>query len=214
MSDSGISMAPPLPRHVPARRSTAALEVDQIEITYFQRDYAQGRVRMGEPPPSAASSWTPSTALDRGRTRIGLDFIYGEVRDVTFEPLDGQQRLTTLFLLHWYLASRCGALDDAQRWRKFTYATRPSARRFCKRIVECPLPADWARPPSAWITDRDWYLHLWRFDPTIRAMLVTLDAIAKRFADEDAGALWGRLTDKDQAGHLVPAAAHRRDGRS
>ena len=32
-------------------------------------------------------------------------------------PLDGQQRLTTLFLLHWLLAKRCGAALTADRRR-------------------------------------------------------------------------------------------------
>ena len=50
-------------------------------------------------------------------------------------------------------------------------------------------------PPSKWITDQSWYLHLWRFDPTIHAMLVTLDAIAERFGSEDIEELWARLTD-------------------
>jgi hypothetical protein len=140
---------------------------------------------------------------------VGLDFIYGDVRDGTFEPLDGQQRLTTLFLLHWYVASRCGALDEAQPWTSFRYATRPSARLFCERIVKYQPPTDLAGPPSAWITDQSWYLHLWRYDPTIRAMLVTLDALAERFSGEDAKELWRRLTDETEPAiwfQLLPIA--------
>ena len=34
---------------------------------------------------------------------------------MTLRPLDGQQRLTTLFLLHWYLAFRTGSLDARVR---------------------------------------------------------------------------------------------------
>ena len=166
----------------------------QVEIPLIQRDYAQGR----EDARTSAIRGKFLDALHTALTEdapIGLDFIYGEVRNGTFEPLDGQQRLTTLFLLHWYLAARCAALDGAQPWRRFTYATRPSARLFCERIVNNPPPRNVAGPPSAWITDQSWYLHLWRFDPTIRAMLVTLDAIAERFSDEDAANLWARLTN-------------------
>ena len=168
--------------------------VEQVEIPLIQRDYAQGR----EDARTNAIRGTFLDALHDALTDdspVGLDFIYGEVHDGTFEPLDGQQRLTTLFLLHWYLAFRRGDLSDAQPWTKFTYATRPSARLFCERIVKYPPPSDLTGPPSEWITDQSWYLHLWRFDPTIRAMLVTLDAIAERFADEDAEELWARLTD-------------------
>ena len=169
--------------------------IHQVQIPLIQRDYAQGR----QDPRTRAIRARFLDALHSALTEdapVGLDFIYGEVGDGTFEPLDGQQRLTTLFLLHWYVASRCGALDDEQPWRRFTYATRPSARLFCERIIENPPLADLGGPPSRWITDQSWYLHLWRFDPTIRAMLVTLDAIAERFAHEDAAHLWSRLTDE------------------
>jgi hypothetical protein len=169
--------------------------IAEVEIPLIQRDYAQGR----EDTRTTAIRGRFLDALHGALTEdepVGLDFIYGEIRNSTFEPLDGQQRLTTLFLLHWYLASRCGALDDAQLWCRFTYATRPSARLFCERIVKHPPPIDVDGSPSAWITDQSWYLHLWRFDPTIRAMLVALDAIAMRFSGEDASKLWARLTDK------------------
>ena len=168
--------------------------VEKVEIPLIQRDYAQGRQ-------DARTNAIRRTFLDAlhtaliGETSVGLDFIYGEVRDDSFEPLDGQQRLTTLFLLHWYVAFRRGRLDQSQHWTRFSYATRPSARLFCERIVKNPPPRDVAGPPSEWITDQSWYLHLWRFDPTIRAMLVTIDAIDERFSGEDADQLWQRLTD-------------------
>ncbi len=195
MSDNGIAGYRTTFHAMFGAQDEGTPRVDEVEIPLIQRDYAQGR----EDARTSAIRGTFLDALHTALTKnapVGLDFIYGEVRDGTFEPLDGQQRLTTLFLLHWYLASRCGALDGAQPWRKFTYATRPSARLFCERIVKNPPPASVAGPPSAWITDQSWYLHLWRFDPTIRAMLVTLDAIAERFSDEDAVKLWGRLTDE------------------
>jgi hypothetical protein len=171
--------------------------VNKVEIPLIQRDYAQGRE-------DARTNAIRRTFLDAlhaalaNDASVGLDFIYGEVRDGKFEPLDGQQRLTTLFLLHWYLAFRRGDLSDAQPWTKFTYATRPSARLFCERIVKNPPPSDLTAAPSTWITDQSWYLHLWRFDPTISAMLVTLDAIADRFANEDPEVLWGRLTNSTE----------------
>ena len=159
----------------------------------------------------AAPSWRPlHHALTDGKP-IGLDFIYGEENDGTFEPLDGQQRLTTLFLLHWYLAFRSGRLGDPQPWTRFTYATRPGARLFCKRIVENPPPADLPGCPSLWIKDQSWYLYLWRFDPTIQAMLVMLDAIAGQFQNDDLDAAWERLTDERRPSSVVPAPPDRRD---
>ena len=38
---------------------------------------------------------------------ITLDFVYGDIdKEGNMTPLDGQQRLTTLFLLHWYAAKK------------------------------------------------------------------------------------------------------------
>ena len=67
---------------------------------------------------------------------INLDFVYGEIKgegeNKKLTPLDGQQRLTTLFLLHWYLATKENKFDEAsKKLQKFTYETRVSSREFC-----------------------------------------------------------------------------------
>ena len=167
--------------------------IDRIEIPLIQRDYAQGRD-------------TPEVALIRsdflqvlfdaisGGPAAGLDFVYGDVKNGTLRPLDGQQRLTTLFLLHWYLASRIGLLDPALAWTKFDYATRPSARLFCERIVEHPAPVDTSNL-AAWIADQPWFQHLWVHDPTIQAMLTMIDAIERKCDQLDHKKAWSRLTD-------------------
>ena len=56
----------------------------------------------------------------------------------TLIPIDGQQRLTTLFLLHWYFAVKENKLSEEVKGvlRKFTYETRLSSRDFCAGLVE------------------------------------------------------------------------------
>lgn len=173
--------------------------ITEIEIPLFQRDYAQGR-------DTAAVTDIRTTFLDvlhgavagTDPTPVGLDFVYGELDANTLRPLDGQQRLTTLFLLHWYVASRAGVLDDGDHpWKQFSYATRPSARLFCQRLVATPL-ATTDQGPSKWICDQPWYLYVWRHDPTIQSMLVMIDAIHARFAEMDHAAVWARLVDADK----------------
>lgn len=173
--------------------------ITSVEIPMIQRDYAQGR----EDPGTADIRGNFLDALLDALTHaapISLDFVYGRVTDRgVFHPLDGQQRLTTLFLLHWYLASLTGHLDASTPWAKFSYSTRPSARRFCEQLAENPLPAT-DQPPSEWITDQHWYQFGWRFDPTIASMLVMIDAIAEKINAQpgfDAARAWGRLTDPD-----------------
>jgi hypothetical protein len=170
--------------------------ISSIEIPLIQRDYAQGR----------PGAWVEEIRVDfltvlldavTGGEPVGLDFVYGKIEETTFHPLDGQQRLTTLFLLHWYLASAVNSLHVDAAWTRFSYATRASARLFCQRLAANPLPQD-EDVPSAWIIDQAWYLHVWRTDPTIQAMLVMIDSIhdevQRAHPDLNAQAAWERLT--------------------
>ncbi len=143
-------------------------------------------------------------------TPLSLDFVYGDVVGGTLSPLDGQQRLTTLFLLHWYLAWRADRLDEAQGWKRFAYATRPSARRFCACLVESkPALAGDLQGGAlrAWFVDQPWFLHTWQHDPTIESMLVMLEAMHQRFTETDCSAAWDRLVDPARPAisfHLLP----------
>lgn len=184
-----------------------------IEIPIIQRDYAQGRaddettaIRRRFARTVVGAAYGAAGVPEGG---VGLDFVYGGVharkRDdgqhYLLEPLDGQQRLTTLHLLHWYVASRADVLNRDAVWLRFSYATRPSARYFAAALREHPLP-DEAGVPSAWITDQPWYLYPWQDDPTIASMLVMLDAIHEAALEiaattrADAAAAWGRLSDR------------------
>lgn len=174
---------------------TGAPAVTGIEIPLIQRDYAQGRRDERATGVRDRFLGVLHDALTDGPP-VGLDFVYGDVEDGTLRPLDGQQRLTTLFLLHWYLGSRAGALAEPQPWMNFSYATRPSARLFCRRLTQAPLPAN-VRDPAAWIVDQPWYLYVWKRDPTIQAMIVMISAIHDRFATGSARAAWERLTSPE-----------------
>lgn len=188
-----------------AQRSITAPAVTHIEIPLIQRDYAQGRegIAVGRIRDNFLDVLHQAVTLDKS---VSLDFVYGDVVEGVLRPLDGQQRLTTLFLLHWYLAVRADRLQQTQLWKQFSYATRPSARLFCERLVECQLPHE-IDEPSAWIEDQLWYLFTWRHDPTIQSMLVMLDAMHERFRVDDCAAAWDRLVDPEQPAisfHLLP----------
>ncbi|WP_269899855.1 DUF262 domain-containing protein [Paenalcaligenes faecalis] len=170
----------------------------RIEIPLIQRDYAQGRrnteeIRMGFL--QALYGY-----LDEGRTLRDLDFVYGRVmkngangRDC-FIPLDGQQRLTTLFLLHWYLAQLAGEEESLRSvlgyngTSLFAYETRSSSREFCSALLNndidlhALLLKEAIPSLSSTIRDRGWFYASWENDPTIQSMLVMLDAIHKQFS--------------------------------
>lgn len=186
------------------RRSGDGPVVDRIEIPIIQRDYAQGRDSDAVARIRANFLDVLHDAVTTG-TPISLDFVYGDVVSGTLRPLDGQQRLTTLFLLHWYVAWRAGRLEQEHGWKRFEYATRPSARRFCACLVESKPPTDVRL--RAWFEDQHWFLHTWQHDPTIQSMLLMLEAIHERFADANCVAAWERLLDSEAPAisfHLLP----------
>ena len=156
-------------------------EYRKTEIPIIQRDYAQGRsdekaknVRSG-----ILSSLFTSITSDQP---IDFDFVYGYIKDEKFFPLDGQQRLTTLFLLHWYLANKEGFRKEAENTlRKFTYETRSSTRDFCTSLVSNDVETDAYKSFSDAIEDSSWYYSDWQYDPSIKSMLVMLNAIHDKF---------------------------------
>lgn len=165
-----------------------------IEIPLIQRDYAQGR----DMPKVEDIRRRFVGALKKAlinKEPITLDFVYGEIdNNRTLIPLDGQQRLTTLFLLHWYIARREGVSEDKLAFlTKFSYATRYSAREFCKRLVSPEYQPDFNRfKLSEEITDQNWMPLDWENDSTISAMLRMIDYIHVMF-NNSCNNLWPRL---------------------
>jgi hypothetical protein len=169
--------------------------INRIEIPLIQRDYAQGRTDQKATRIRSEFLGTLYGAVAGGEP-IGLDFVYGDLESGTFRPLDGQQRLTALFLLHWYLAYRGGRIAGTPSWGHFSYATREGARVFCERLVEFPPPPE-QEDPAGWVRDQSWYRYLWQHDPTIQSMLVMISAIDEQFRQLEPDEAWTRLTDPE-----------------
>jgi len=171
--------------------------VNRVEIPLIQRDYAQGRDDPAVQVIRRDFLEVLVGAITDGDP-VDLDFVYGEIQDGTLRLLDGQQRLTTLFLIHWYVATKTGRLADAARCLRFTYATRPTTELFCRQLVK-PEHAPTAEfsVPSEWIADQPWYLFAWRHDPSVQSMLVMLDSIHEYLSKEwiDLDTVWSRLTN-------------------
>jgi hypothetical protein len=113
-----------------------------------------------------------------------------------FIPLDGQQRLTTLFLLHWYISARCNKKQEALG--NFTYRTRKSSKDFCSALVNKGIIADSAIPVDEQIKNAPWFFERWSKDPTVKSMLVVLREIHNLLHDEsitDISRMWVSLTD-------------------
>lgn len=184
-----------------------------IEIPIIQRDYAQGRESKAEIRDTFLEALY--NYLEEGRPHRDLDFVYGTIIEGEFSkfiPLDGQQRLTTLFLLHWYLAHASGNFSQFRQVigrkkgstykSKFTYETRTSSREFCDELIAKDIDLDSLLKPdngknnslSKTIQNMGWYYRSWNYDPTIQSMLNMLDALHIKFADR--GDFYSKLTEE------------------
>lgn len=151
----------------------------EICIPKIQRDYAQGRI--GKELLRQRLLTRCKDALDnpsKTEKHLLLDFVYGSKEDnYKYYPLDGQQRLTTLWLLHWFVAYNARALDEDTRrpLAKFSYETRRSSTDFCRFLCQLKYA-----PESSSLTLREYIMSQtkfaarWTLDPTVSAMLNTL----------------------------------------
>ena len=168
-----------------------------LEIPIIQRDYAQGRKSSFEVRELFLQALYDY--LDENNPNRDLDFVYGSTEQEKnvekFIPLDGQQRLTTLFLLHWYLSILSDNFDEFKEVissgnkSKFTYLTRTSSSEFCDAILNNKLDFNKLLSSdkhsknslSKTIKDCGWFYLSWESDPTIQSMLTMLDAINEKF---------------------------------
>jgi hypothetical protein len=155
-----------------------------VEVPIVQRDYAQGR-NDADTKIIRSNLLADMKAAILGETApLDLSFVYGKLDGNKFIPIDGQQRLTTLFLLHLYAF----ADDDSKTHilKKFTYETRNSSRNFLEQITE-HRKAIFESPlkPSEEIIDSEWFAVNWQNDPTVQSALTMLDDIKLRFDDVD-----------------------------
>lgn len=162
-------------------KSGKTVEIKRIEIPKIQRDFAYGRV--DERNRRKRNNFLTTLFDAVSGNPITLDFIYGDIKENVLTPLDGQQRLTTLFLLYWFAAKKENIADtEIDYLRNFSYETRPSARKFCESLTAKVFELKREESISEQIKDKNWFPLEWQHDATISSMLVMLDAIQDKFS--------------------------------
>ena len=161
-------------------------QYDKILVPMIQRDYAQGRTD------KKATDVRNNLLNDIFRgNNVHFDLVFGSVEKRIvdgvekncFIPVDGQQRLTTLFLLYLYGQKKQNSFQELDL-SKFSYDTRRAALDFCKSVTseEWSVPND--QKVSDVIKDCSWFMNYWEKDPTVAGMLTMLDAIHEKCKDE------------------------------
>jgi len=156
------------------------LNEHQVEIPIVQRDYAQGRNDEHSISVRKSLLWDIRSALE-GNGALDLNFIYGKIQGDKFIPLDGQQRLTTLFLVHLFAFANDETKTDLLT--RFTYETRTSSRAFLEHLTKHRAAVLTTAKPSKEIVDTNWYQSAWDYDPTVQSVKVVLDDIVDILGD-------------------------------
>lgn len=157
-------------------------KINRIEIPEIQRDYIQGLEEY-------------SNKLDKfldvlfnalsSKNKCSLDFIYGNINeDGVFEPIDGQQRITTLALLYYYIENICKKNND-NIFKKITYKTKNTATEFCELLSSDDfisyLRDSINNKIDNVIKDYHAYYDIYDYDLTIKSIINTLKAIQEKY---------------------------------
>lgn len=176
----------------------AVIQKYKIEIPEIQRDYAQGRGYGAEWNRANNKERIPGKEekiidkflsdiekIDPKEGNLDFNFIYGVVKNDKFIPVDGQQRLTLLFLLYWYAQYKLLDLKGlSEKLKNFTYQLRSSAKEFFEKITSETICDSSGKNLSKKIKNNSWFLYQWLQDPTIKSVLAVLDKIDEKFKDD------------------------------
>lgn len=180
-----------------------------ILIPRIQRPYAQGRrdKNVQDIRRDFVEDLLSAVSSEEERP-IELSFIFGSLQKVNWddprgydqalELLDGQQRLTTLFLFHWYLYKK-ECPNDMPCWlSRFRYETRDSSTTFLSMLTAETSAIDLNEnvedaetklsrkiKPSEAITGLIWFNNDFRCDTTVMSMLCMLDEIDLQYKTLD-----------------------------
>lgn len=158
-----------------------------IIIPKIQRDYAQGREGKENLRKNFLTDLFEVIDTNQSTPRL-YDYIYGQLEKPNqdhpdsyhFYPVDGQQRLTTMFLLHLYIGKRAGKNTDFLKY--FSYQTRNSSKLFCEML--CDIDAKEYADIISYIKDNYRYTSHWENDPTISSMMRMLQDIDAHFKNK------------------------------
>ena len=157
----------------------------KIFIPSYQRDYAQGRIDNGriDNIREVFVNELYDALINQKSCHLGLIFgSYNELKK-SFIAVDGQQRLTTVFLLHWFIAWKEKKLDTyKETLRNFDWNTRSYSSQFVNLLFQLPNAN---KPVVEHIKSSSEYFIIWEKDPTVKSMLTMLREIEKQYKGDN-----------------------------
>lgn len=156
----------------------------KIQVPYYQRDYAQGRKDGGRIDNIRKVFVEELYGALKGLKICHLGLVFGSYNEneKVFIAVDGQQRLTTVFLLHWYVAWRENKLNDyKEKLLNFSWDTRSYSSQFVELLFKIQTSNNVVNA----IKNNSDYFSVWENDPTVKGMLTMLEVIESKYSKND-----------------------------
>lgn len=161
----------------------ALLSRYRVVIPGIQRHYVQGANNPKAESVRKQFIKEIFAAIKEKQNEFSLHFIYGPINtngEDSFVPVDGQQRLTTLWLIARYAAEKAEPSDRKDLLSllsRFTYEDRINAKRFCQALTCENSRWDITQDPNPDILCQDWFVDYWKEDETVASMIRMLSTI-------------------------------------
>ena len=182
----------------------ALLSRYRVVIPGIQRHYVQGANNPKAESVRKQFIKEIFTAIEKKQNEFNLHFIYGPINtngEDSFVPVDGQQRLTTLWLIARYAVEKAESSDRKDLLRllsRFTYEDRINAKRFCQALTCEDSRWNITQDPNPNILCQDWFVDYWKEDETVASMIRMLSTIHEE---------WNKHQDSITAEDILEAIA-------
>lgn len=182
----------------------ALLSRYRVVIPGIQRHYVQGANNPKAESVRKQFIKEIFTAIEKKQNEFNLHFIYGPINtngEDSFVPVDGQQRLTTLWLIARYAVEKAEPSNRKELLRllsRFTYEDRINAKRFCQALTCEDSRWDITQDPNPDILCQDCFVDYWKEDETVASMIRMLSTIYEE---------WNKHQDSITAEDILEAIA-------
>lgn len=174
-----------------------------ICIPVIQRDYAQGRNEEFIVPIRVNFIRSLFDAVS-GNKIMDINYIYGINKPGDeFLPIDGQQRITSIFLFLWFCCVKEGKTREfCTKIKNFSYMVRSTAEEFFGALQKQEDGGltylsdfeDYLRSKDMSLKNCSWFKFAWNNDMTVEGAVTFLDSI-KLYVEENQ-IQFGGFTDK------------------
>ena len=152
------------------------LKEEELIIPEIQRDYVWGYNEL------VIKRFINNIKNMKDNEELDIGFFYSYKIYENFNALiDGQQRISTLILLSWYVGV------DNTKLNNFKFKVRENSNNFLAKLLEqksAEIPAIDGKKISDKIKNSIWYKRIWDNDPTVKSILNALDIIDKELDNE------------------------------